>query len=257
MTDDAFDFYFAKVEGDLASIFVNMTIEKRAPVARYGGLIVVRVTMLDPRDDGLSSNEEFDALVAVETALSDAMTARDNAIYVGRVTYAGLRDFYYYAIDANSAGNAATRGMKASPEYKFEVLSEADAGWTTYRDFLYPSARDRQRMGNRHVCEQLYDGGDPLTEPREIDHWAFFETAAARDAFVVKATAIGYKLRANLEPDPAENRNGYAAEIYREDVPGTPLFDAITLELFDLATQCGGEYDGWEAPVMAPKEKPN
>jgi hypothetical protein len=255
--DDIFDFYFAKVEGEIASIFVNMTIEDRAPVPGYGHIVVVRLTMRDPRDDGLSSDDEFDALAGIDDALYATMSEHDNALYVGRVTYAGLRDFYYYAVDAGAAGKAAARAMKKTPAYKFEILSQADADWTTFKSFLLPSPRDRQRMGNRNASDQLRENGDPLTEAREIDHYAYFPTPAARDAFAEKVTHIGYKLRAKHEPDPASAGTAYGAQIYREDVPGNEMFDAITAELAQLAKEAGGDYDGWEAPIKPPPDPRN
>lgn len=255
--DDKWDFYFAKIDGDIASIFVNLSLDDRAPVPQHAHLVVLRLTMRDPRDDGLSSQDEYAALSVIDDILVAEICAKENAIYAGRVTYAGLRDFYYYAVDADAAGKAARNAMKDVPDYKFEILSQTDAGWTTLRSFLLPSPRDRQRMGNRSASDQLRDSGDPLTEAREIDHWAYFPSPAARDDFVSRTTAIGYKLRAALEPDPTTDATAYGAQIYRADVPGSELFDAITAELSKLAQECGGDYNGWESPVREPPEQPN
>lgn len=255
--EDRWDFYFAKIDGDVASIFVNLSLDDRAPVPRHTHLVVLRLTMRDPRDDGLSSEDEYAALSVIDDILHAEICGKQNAIYAGRVTYAGLRDFYYYAVDADAAGKAATNAMKDVPDYKFEILSQVDAEWTTFRNFLLPSPRDRQRMGNRSAADQLRESGDALTDAREIDHWAYFPSPAARDDFVSRTVAIGYKLRTASEPDPATDSNAYGAQIYRSDTPGSELFDAITAELAKLAQECGGHYDGWESPVSAPQEPPN
>jgi uncharacterized protein (TIGR01619 family) len=254
---DRWDFFFASIDGDIASIFVNLSLEDEAPVARHTNLVVVRLTMREPRDDGLSSDDEYAALSIIDETLYGQVCEKANAIYAGRVTYAGLRDFYYYAVNADAAGKAVVKAMHEIPDYKYEILSQTDADWTTFKSFLLPSPRDRQRMGNRNAADQLRESGDPLTEAREIDHWAYFPSPAARDAFVSKAQAIGYNLRAASEPDSATDGNAYGAQIFRSDVPGNELFDAITAELAKLAQECGGDYDGWEAPVSKPEEPSN
>jgi len=254
---DRWDFYFAKIDGDIASIFVNLSLEDEAPVSRHASLLVVRLTMREPREDGLSSDEEYAALSVIDDVLYGEVCEKANAIYAGRVTYAGLRDFYYYAENAEAAGKAVVKAMHEVPDYTYEILSQADATWATFKNFLLPSPRDRQRMGNRSAADQLRESGDPLTEAREIDHWAHFPSPDARDTFVTKATAVGYQLRAASEPDPATDGTAYAAQIYRSDVPGNELFDAITAELAKLAQECGGSYDGWESPVSLPEEPAN
>lgn len=255
--EDKWDFYFAKIDGDIASIFVNLSLEDHAPVPRHAHLMVLRLTMRNPRDDGLSSEDEYAALSVIDDDLFAEICKQRNAIYVGGVTYAGRRDFYYYVVDAVAAGRAAARAMNDIPDYKYEILSQADAAWTTFRDFLLPSPRDRQRMGNRNAADQLRESGDALTEAREIDHWAHFPSPEARDDFVSRTAAIGYKRRAVSEPDPATDGNAYGAQMYRSDIPGTELFDAITVELSKIAKACGGHYDGWESPVSAPQEQSN
>ena len=107
---------------------------------------------------------------------------------------------------------------------------------------------DRERMKNRRVCEALSERGDPLTEKRAIDHWAYFPSAAARSAFIAQAAKLGFLLRATSEPEKPGDRFG--ARLFRIDVPALDAIDDVTLPLFALATAVGGDYDGWETMVV-------
>jgi hypothetical protein len=244
--DGHWEFYFTKIDGDLGSIFFNEGIAERAPVADHAALIYLRLFMRNPRPDGLSSNEEFDALTCVEEALEEALGGID-AIYVGRATYAGRRDFFFYATDGDRTVEAAATVMKQFPDYEIELGGWDEPDWKTYRDYLSPGAHDRQRIENRKVCELLEREGDPLTVRREIAHWAYFPNAAARDEFIQSTTQLGYTLRLKQEPDEAQN--SFGACIVRDDHASWNEINEVTLELFDIATALGGDYDGWESPV--------
>jgi regulator of RNase E activity RraB len=113
---------------------------------------------------------------------------------------------------------------------------------------LYPSDAARRTIENRHVCEGLEQNGDSLVEPREIDHWAHFPDANKRNAFVAEALQLGFSIRALSAPD--ENRDQYSAQLWRADVPTYNNIDDVTLPLFNLAIEHGGEYDGWESVVV-------
>ena len=138
--------------------------------------------------------------------------------------------------------------MQAYPAYDYDADTRPDAEWSTYLGYLAPGEEDRQRIENRRVCEALEDGGDALTAPREIDHWAYFADATQRDAFVAAARDLGFALRAAIEPDTDLPDPG--AQLWRVDVPAYETIDDVTLPLFHLAARHGGTYDGWECEVV-------
>ncbi|MCE9522760.1 MAG: DUF695 domain-containing protein [Alphaproteobacteria bacterium] len=246
--DDNWDFYFTRIDGYLGSIFFNETLKERAPAAGYASAVYVRLFMRDPRPDGLSSQEEFDSLSVIDDALTDELVENLAAIYAGRATYNGVRDFFYYATDAEKIVSAANTLMTTFSDYKFEIGARADPEWEIYLGYLSPSPRDRQRIENRKVCDALESHGDLLTTKREIDHWAYFPSAESRDTFVARANAIGYTLRVPTER--GEPGKKFEAQIFRVDSADIDEINSVTLELFELAQQLGGEYDGWESPVV-------
>ncbi len=73
--------------------------------------------MRAPRPDSLSSQDEFDHLVALECSLETRLKAEAGAVHAGRCTTAGFHDFYRYTadhtlIDATSAeGDGGSFGL--------------------------------------------------------------------------------------------------------------------------------------------------
>lgn len=250
MTDN-WDFYALLVDGEPASIFVDLGIESDAPKMSHRYLAYVRLYMNQPRPDGLSSKEEFDTLIDIERSM-EADLCGDAVGYVGRNTSGGCRDFYFYASTAQDWQGKVDRALSAFRNYKYETGTREDAGWSTYLNFLLPGKNDRQRIENRRVCEALERNGDRLTMEREIDHWSYFESAAAVDAYLAEVATNGFQVRSR--PISDERALHFGAQVWRLDIPSYDGIDGITLPLFEAAARHGGEYDGWESPVEADEQ---
>jgi NADPH:quinone reductase-like Zn-dependent oxidoreductase len=114
-----------------ASIFVDLGVATEAPLTELPVLGYVRIRVRRPREDGLSSQAEFEALTAVEHALETLQV--DCAVaYVGRNTSDGHRDLYFYLRTAEAWEMRVAGIMKAFPDYQFESGTRADPKWTTY-----------------------------------------------------------------------------------------------------------------------------
>lgn len=248
MTED-WDFYPLRVEGKPASIFVDLGIAEAAPLAHLPHMAHVRLYMNDPRPDGLSSREEYDALVRVEDALEKALCS-EVVGYVGRCTSNGCRDLYFYVADPKGWENKVQQAMDGvEDEYEFASGARLDADWSTYFSFLTPGEEDRQCMENRKVCRALEEHGDPLIVAREIDHWAYFPRDEDRGAYLQEVMALGFQLRGTSSDGEVERP--HCARVWRIDVPSYDQIDGVTLSLLDAAKRHHGDYDGWECPVEA------
>ena len=80
----------------LSSILVDLDLKDLLPDQSRTDLIWVWVYMKAPRPDGLSSNEEFETLNAIEDALTKRLQEDCDACIAGRITGDGRREFYYY-----------------------------------------------------------------------------------------------------------------------------------------------------------------
>jgi hypothetical protein len=245
---DRWDFYLCRVNEQLASIFVDLAIAEEAPLPALPYLGYVRVYLQEPREDGLADESEFEMLSAIEDRVTAALCEDGGALYVGRTTSAGVRVFFFYTNRPTKWEALAGAVTRRFPGYEFESGAREDAAWATYLDFLFPNAEQRERMQNRRLCESLRQGGDPLTAPRDIEHWASFASAAEREIFVEQARQLGFALRRLIEPD-AEGKP-FTAQIYRRDLPDLGGIDEVTLPLFRLARDCSGVYEGWDTELM-------
>src|SRR5262249_29302165 len=94
---ESWDFYFARVNGTLASLFVDLGLRPSVPGPDRPCLLWVFVEMRAPRPDGLSTSEEAPVLNQIEDALSAQLASALRGAQVGRVTTDGRRELYFYA----------------------------------------------------------------------------------------------------------------------------------------------------------------
>ena len=244
---DEWDFYACRVDGEPASIFLDMGVGRSAPISDFDKNAYIRVWMKTPRPDGLSSQEEYDTLVAIEEALEAAFGPTDSTLYVGRNTSSGCRDFYFYTRDQDDFRASASSAMSNFSDYKTEIGVRPDENWGVYFDFLYPNSDQKQVMANRGVIEALGKNGDDCSRPRHIDHLIIVGDRTQADAIDRAVTGRGFKLKAGTPTEQAD------AQWWVEfEKPEAPLeIDETTVMLSRLADEHAGEYDGWGCEAVS------
>jgi hypothetical protein len=240
------DFFFLQVDDQPASIFVDLGIAAEAPISSHPNMAYLRLEMRHPRPDGLSSEEEFDALCALEENLSVSLADACDAIYVGRNTSAGGRDFYFYVPDRVDFDAAAKGAMSRHPDYRWESGIRPDPDWSVYADFLSPSEDDRQRMLNRGVRDALEKHGDDLSIVRDIEHFAYFGSDADAARFAGQMEERGFRITASEQTE----RGDYIVEFVQREAPSE--LDETCVEVARMAAVLNGRYDGWGCEVAAP-----
>lgn len=240
---DHWDFYPLLVDGEPASIYLDLGIAQSAPIKGSADMAYIRVTMREPRPDGLSSQAEFDDLIQVEDSLSEHFAESHDTIYVGRNTSSGNRDFYFYTSNPAAFKALACDAMSNHPSYHYEVGGRPDPEWDVYFGFLYPSPDDLQRISNRRVIESLESHGDNLTEPRLIDHRAYLPSAAAAAELRAYVSGQGFTV-----DEPMIDGGQVVLDFKRSDQPDK--IDDVVVPVARRVQQLGGEYDGWGCEVV-------
>jgi hypothetical protein len=249
---DEWDFYFARVNDAVSSIFVDLGVRPDAPNEKRPWLLWVWVEMQSPRADGLSSAEEAPKLHEIEESLNSMIPPVCGAQLVGRITGSGRREFYFYAEEPGELESAVARAMQPFAGYPVESGSTFQPDWEHYLELLYPSASNLQRMMNRRVLDSLEEQGDAHEVPRKVDHWLEFPTAEARAAARSTLEAIEFAVEGEYESEEPGAPLPHSLVVSRVDSIDMHTINGISLELARLADEHGGSYDGWESPVTKP-----
>jgi len=242
-------FYFSNVNDKLSSIATDLNLIKIAPVNGQDNVVYVSIKMPNPREDGLSSNEDADDLWQIEDEIINAFDNNKlNYTFAGRLTSNGFRDLYFFGENTILMEKEVSSTMTAFPEYEFDFGHKLDKEWSGYFDFLYPLPRQMQVIQNRRVLEQLEKGGDDLTKAREVFHWIYFKTQNELDQFESFTTSLGFETK-NKGKTEQPNEYKFVISISRVDKVGYDEIDKYTLELWEKAQELNGDYDGWETSI--------
>ena len=248
MTEDHWEIYVTYVDDHPAVILVDLGIADFVPLPNKPALVWLWVHIQSPDEEGFPTEEEDMILNDIEDAVTEAMETTA-ARYVGRITTDGRREFYFYMDNPAEFRTTVTSAMSSTPQYEFEIDEAEDPEWDHYFNVLYPSPEDFQQIHNQHVISKLYEAGDSLTEPRQVDHFANFQTEEDREQFVSAAAELGYEATSRPAPNE-ESEFPYNVGLVRVDAVDAETIDRITFELFDLARKFEGEYEGWGSKVV-------
>ncbi len=100
--------------------------------------------------------------------------------------------------------------------------------------------------GDRMVIEQLRQGGADMTRPREVRHYLYLPTERAANDAAEELRRSGYRSEVRPAAGPPGPNPWLVLATIEQVVDGDAIGPARRL-FTRLATDAGGEYDGWEA----------
>ena len=143
--------YLCKVNDSIASIFVDLGFQHIAPVASHSTLSWLFIRLQQPTDDGLSRDEEFDALCRYEEDVELAISRHDTCLYVGRITTNGMRQFYFFITPDADFSAIIDEVLRKHRDYLYQVGQKPDASWGQYLHLLLPGENDWDQIRRRRA----------------------------------------------------------------------------------------------------------
>jgi hypothetical protein len=241
---DNWEFYFAQIEHQPASIFVDVGVHDHVPDIERPHLYWVLVSLINPTPDGMTSSAEAYVLGGLESNLAHECDVHRIQL-VGRITTAGRREYYFYGPEHAEFATCITRAKHDYADYRCEIGEQFDPDWSHYQDFLYPDPEAQQTIENRKVVQTLQGAGDSLDSRRPVRHFLYFDNVANRAQYTGVAQSLGFTTECI---DDTDGPRPHGLILERPDMPLD--IDTVVLDLYRQAIEFDGEYDGWESPVV-------
>lgn len=242
--------YLSAIEQDkVGSIVVDLGLSKIAPLKQFPIRLVVDIKLRSPKDNGLPANEEFPILGDIEENLSDGLKKEHGSIFPGHLICEGTLSLYFYMSEPAAAKETVAELLAAYPNYKYETRISNEEKWEAYFELLYPEPIQMQAIQNDRLVQNISSQGDSLEKERQVDHWIYFSTAEDRSKFLKALTGKNFKVEGQRETD-SDDRKPFQLHISRFDKVTSEAVNEYTIDLWQLAQDFNGEYDGWETSIV-------
>lgn len=235
-------------DSKIGSVLVDLGIKDVAPIADKTERLIVEVNYSNARENGLPADSEFDKLAEIENSIETEL-AKESAVFVGRLYCDARMDMYFYFQPDFYADSAVRKAMSRFPNYEFRTRINGDKDWETYFDFLYPSPIQMQSIQNDLVIRNLMEHGDILEKERQVDHWIYFAQPHDREKFLSAIKGKGFRVESMEKQDNYPQRP-FKLHISRNDKVTPEATDLYIIELWKIANECNGVYDGWETFIV-------
>ena len=223
----------------------NDGISKEVNALPFTNFVSFRVHFDAPDPDGFPPQGEKDRLWKLEQDLADSLHG-ERGVMVGRVTTDGHRSLHFYTELPLDACFELADEVSRTSGYEVLVAHEHEPDHRSYWDLLYPDDDSWQVIKDRRIQDALRHAGDPLFEPRDIDHRAYFASSNGRDAFVAEVAHLAECTSVGTNPDESLP---YMIDLRHHGVPDHTIH-RVTLGLSRAARTHQGEYEGWGTTVL-------
>ena len=120
-----YEMYVTSMDDGRALVNADVAIAEKAPIPALHWLMGIQMEFLDPDIDGFYKEEEEDKILEIQNYIVKVMDEEARARFVGSVTYAGTRMFYFYGPDVEYL--APLVGKIASEYNDYDFIAEGDS----------------------------------------------------------------------------------------------------------------------------------
>lgn len=251
---ESWDFYFCEVNGEPASIALDLGYGTDPPRIDHPVLLVVRVRL--PQGDApphLETTAGDPSLERIENLLVAQLQRSCEALHVGRLTAPGMQEYAFYAARKDEFEGLLSWLDRRYPDHAFLYRAEEDPDWNHYFHFLWPTRQEYQWMQDRCSVQGLDSRGDRGEVPRDVDHVLLFPQEQGRRAFAAEVAPLGFRV---LEKDRAPGDLPHRLLLRRRDPVLLNHIHEVACALIQRSEAHGGVYDGWHTEVVADSRRP-
>ncbi|QQE12074.1 DUF695 domain-containing protein [Planctomycetota bacterium] len=230
-----------------AFIFADIGISEVIDTHLSQTLATINVTFKYPSPTGMPHPDEYDTIRMIEEQI-EAFSENNNDHYVGRITNDGQRDLYIYTNNPQQHWQDFVAKLPEASSYTITAKVTDDSQHATYWDKLYPTSEDFRAIADLHLIRLTQEENDDNSQPRNIDHFIYFNKQLEAQPFIDWATRNNFT---HLHSEShITDENQYCVRLAHR---GTlELSDIIphTITLSNQAEIHGGIYDGWETELV-------
>ncbi|WP_421946446.1 DUF695 domain-containing protein [Phaeodactylibacter xiamenensis] len=232
-------------------VTVDQGWSEQAPLQTHPRLLKVTVKANETLPTGFPTEAETRMANELQDQLLQKLERGNFGVFVGSIVVPGEKQLYYYLRAEPQADELAQETVAAYTKRKVEAAIAPDDTWSAYTEQLFPNQREQAEINNDGVLIRLQEAGDPLSQPRPIEHWAYFKSTKARSVF--QDSLKRYSFEPIAYDTLAQSQMPYGIHFVRQDSIHTPYIHDLTWGLTQLAAGLGGAYDGWETIVVKPR----
>lgn len=246
-----FEMYVTSMEEGRALIHVDLALTERAPIPQMHWLLGIQLEFLDPDVDGFYTEDEEAMISEIQQHVIEVMESEGRCRFVGSVTYAGTRMFYFYGEDENYLAPLVGKIAAEYRDYDFNFMSDNDGNWNFYFNALYPSEIDTAHIRNRHMVQNLLESGIDIHKDYSVYYYFYFQDGASRVRAASELEMMGFEtIDSHAYIEALEPMSLGLKMMTRHNLELMTLTEK-TYDCFELMEKYIGIFDGWElAPAQ-------
>jgi len=231
---------FKRIEGEEeVNIEVYLDAKEHSEFKPWIFSVFIKYDSFNDSEDGL------DAFFETKESLIIALELDEKTVYVGNRLVGEWSELYFYSEDSKGL-EANTANVLKPTKYVYQANVVKDSDWEFFQYNIFPSDLELCLMQSKKIVEHLEDEGDKISSPREVEHYASFETPTQKDRFVKNACEQGFEFKDDISGDDIEHG---VALVKTHNVTMDELENVIT-PLIKLIQAENGEYELWSTTLQ-------
>ena len=236
--------YIMSVDGKPVSVNVDLGLAPVAPLKERTFVIILRIKLKNADTKGMPYPDEYAVLLNMEDSLIAELGKETGAIFTGRFTQRGIREFYFYAPDTIGYAKGANMAMKNFLDYAWLSKAKEDVKWENYFTVLYPSELELLKIKSRREIGKIDNDDNSQRKTVSVHHFFSFLSFHDRDQFLRNLSWTGFEI-ISMPEDVDFKTNKFLLELERKAIPDLIWIEQFIVPLYRSAQKYGGKYLSW------------